>query len=135
MKLASIIALSLTIAACGGGSGSGSRPAPTGNTTPDKTPTGTVTANNETLRIVGNYQTATANSTTPNKISISGDGNTIYIQTNTDSLDIIGNSNFIDISNGVTIQSCTLVGNANKAQKPSGLKIACSVAGNDNTGF
>jgi hypothetical protein len=131
MKKLAIPALSLIITACGGGGSDSS----TQSATKPTTPSGTVTNTNGTLTVIGDYQTATANNTPKNKISISGDGNTIYIQTNAESLDIIGDSNTIDVSNGVTIQSCTVLGDKNKTIKPSGLKIACSVAGNNNTGF
>lgn len=123
--------VSLSLFACGGGGSSGNSDAGTN----PPTNSGNVSTKGNELSIVGSNLTATANSATKNKISISGHGNMIYIQTNTESLDIIGDSNKIDISNGVTIDNCTIVGNNNNAIKPSGMKVPCTVAGQNNTGF
>lgn len=143
------IALSLSICACGGGGGgsSGSTTGTTKTTTSaaqssssqassaDSVASGKVTHKDGKLDINGNYNTATANNSTPEEISISGNGNTVYIQGNLIALDVIGNDNIFEVSNGVTIQSCNIIGNNNKATKPTGLKIECKTSGTGNTGF
>lgn len=134
MKKAVLFTLSLTLAACGGGGGSGG--STTDTNTPDITgPSGTISNTDGKLSIMGNGHTATVNSTTSAEISVTGNKNTVYIQTNTKHLDISGNENTVDISNGVNVGECTILGNKNKIVKSEGLKIECTAIGTDNTGF
>lgn len=142
MKSVFCLTLALSLSACGGGGGGSTttgnttKPASSSSSTATGLPSGSVTNKDGKLEILGNNNTATANySDKKNEISVSGDGNIIYIQTNTSALDIIGNGNTIEVSNGVTIDKCNILGDNNQAIKPTGTTIACSLLGKDNTGF
>ncbi|UUA73563.1 DUF3060 domain-containing protein [Cellvibrio sp. QJXJ] len=134
MKYA-IIALTLsTLAACGGGGGgSPSNNVSTSSEGKNTTPTGTVNSTASKLEITGSYNTATV--TSRKGIDVTGNNNTVYIQTSIDYLDVSGDSNTFDISNGVTIDECNIIGNENKTIKSEQLKITCTVIGEQNTGF
>lgn len=121
------IAFTLSLAACGGsGSGGGSD---------EPTSSGAIKKTETTTEITGNNHTATINSTQKTGISVSGNKNTIYIQTPVLYIDIIGNDNIIELSNGVTVDECEIMGNRNKANKSADIKLTCQVFGNENTGF
>lgn len=136
-----LFTLSITLIACGGGSGGSSntitntKQSSSFESSSTGTTSGTLSNKDGKLSIIGNYHTTTVNSTDKTKISISGDGNMVYIQTNIDDLSVTGNSNTFDIANGVTIDDCTIIGDKNKAVKSASLKIPCTVLGTNNTGF
>ncbi len=137
MKIIYPLALTLLLPACGGSGGSGDTK-PSNNSassTANTTPSGIVTNKDGKLNITGDNNTATVISDKKAEISISGDRNVIYIQSNVSTLDVVGNSNTFEVSNGVTIDKCMIIGDTNKATKPTDLTITCSIQGKSNSGF
>lgn len=138
MKKTLLATVLITLAACGGSGGSdgGSNNTPTGsNETPQKTPTGVVINKDLKLEITGSNNTATVAKSTKSEINISGNANLIYVQSNISTLDIVGNDNTFEISNGVTIDDCNVMGDSNKLIKPNGLTVQCEIQGKNNLGF
>lgn len=135
MKRVFPLALTLALTACGGG-GSDTKPSNnTSSSTANTTPSGIVTNKDGKLDIIGDNNTATVISDKKAEISISGDRNVIYIQSNVSTLDVVGGNNTFEISNGVTIDKCMIIGDTNKAVKPTGLTVPCSIQGKSNSGF
>lgn len=126
----------LSLSACGGGGGgSSNKQTDIEQDKTNNTPSGVVTNSETKLMITGNNNTATVAKSSKSEINISGDKNIIYIQSNIGALDIVGNGNTLEVSNGVTVDDCNVIGSDNKVVKPNGLTLTCKITGQNNTGF
>lgn len=125
------LAVALTIIAltsCGGG----------GSDTPStniQNEVGSVTNTDTNLTIIGNNQMQTVNRNQKSSVKITGNSNGVVIKSNISELKIVGDSNTIDITTGVLIDDCNIIGNSNTLVKMSGQSVTCKVVGNSNTGF
>jgi len=124
MKKTVLCIFLLSLGACGGGS------TDTGGETEV---IGSVVTTSDSVKITGDGSTTTINSVVKRSLSISGNYNLVYVQVPIKTLDIVGIGNQIEVSNGVTVDDCIVVGNDNSVI--GAVSIACNVTGENNEGF
>lgn len=90
---------------------------------------------NVSVVITGDGQIETINNDRKTDIVMNGSNNTINIESDIDTLVVNGSNSIFRFSANVTVDTCSIIGNDNTAERAENVTLSCLVQGSGNSGF